>query len=69
MISRKAIVALVLIVSAGAFAVGAYVYQRNAQADQQASAEGKMSRCMKGNCHASGHATGHDSQAETQNPK
>ena len=38
MISRKAIVALVLIVSAGAFAVGAYVYQRNAQLDQQAIA-------------------------------
>ena len=38
MISRKTIVALVLIVSAGAFAVGAYVYQRNAQADQQAIA-------------------------------
>lgn len=36
MISRKAIVALVLIVSTGAFAVGAYVYQRNAQATQQA---------------------------------
>jgi protein-disulfide isomerase len=36
MISRKAIVALVLIVSTGAFAVSAYVYQRNAQATQHA---------------------------------
>ena len=36
MISRKTIVALVLIVSIGAFAIGAYVYKRNAQAEQQA---------------------------------
>ncbi|PTT35954.1 disulfide bond formation protein DsbA [Acidovorax sp. HMWF018] len=36
MISKKAIVALVLIVSASAFAVGAYVYQHNALGEKQA---------------------------------
>lgn len=36
MISRKAIVALVLIVSAGAFVAGTYLYQRNAQANHEA---------------------------------
>ena len=54
MISRKTIVALVLIVSIGAFAIGAYVYKRNAQAEQQAVVISQSEHLVRRLCRNSG---------------